>query len=410
MSRIRFLSLLLAALCVLSMSTVAKAAEVDCDSTYCFSSGDFAQEEPLQGICITSLPDADTGTVMLGYRVIRSGDILSAEQLEQLTFHPLRTELDKDAVVTYLPIYDNRVDAATTMSIAVRGKEDKAPVAQDSTMETYKNLSNKGKLSAQDPEEQALTYTVTREPKRGTVTIHADGTFTYTPKRNKVGVDSFTYTATDPAGNVSRDATVTIQVLKPTDSKMYTDTAGLDCRFAAEWMRNTGLFVGEKIGNKECFQPEKAVTRGEFLAMVVKALDIPLDDSATEAMEEDTPDWLRPYLAAAMRAGLTAGWPETEEESFSADKPISGAEAAVILQNALGLSISQETMAQTEASEQEDSQVPAWAAVSLTAMAENGILLNAADTLTRADTANLLYQVSCLARTAPGAAIYRIEE
>ena len=109
MSRIRFLSLLLAALCVLSMSTVAKAAEVDCDSTYCFSSGDFAQEEPLQGICITSLPDADTGTVMLGYRVIRSGDILSAEQLEQLTFHPLRTELDKDAVVTYLPIYDNRV-------------------------------------------------------------------------------------------------------------------------------------------------------------------------------------------------------------------------------------------------------------------------------------------------------------
>ena len=79
------------------------------------------------------------------------------------------------------------------------------------------------------------------------MTIREDGSFLYTPKKNKVGTDSFTYTATDPAGKVSREATVTIQILKPTDNKQYADTTGTTCRFTAEWLRNTGLFVGEQI-------------------------------------------------------------------------------------------------------------------------------------------------------------------
>ena len=57
------------------------AAEVDCDSTYCFTAGDFSGEEELSGICVTGLPDPETGTVMLGSRIIRPGDILTADQL-----------------------------------------------------------------------------------------------------------------------------------------------------------------------------------------------------------------------------------------------------------------------------------------------------------------------------------------
>ena len=404
MFRVRFLCLLLVLVAVLSTSTVAYAAQVDCDSVYCFSGEDFSQNDTLRGICITGLPDPDTGTVMLGTRVIRCGDILPEEDLQQLTFRPLRTEKDKAAVVTYLPIYEDRVEKAQTMTIEVMGKEDLAPVAKDSSMETYKNLSNKGKLNANDPEGLNLTYTVIRKPKRGSVTIHADGSFTYTPNKNKVGVDSFTYTAVDPAGNVSRKATVTIQVLKPTSSKKYSDTAGLDCRFEAEWMRNTGLFVGEKIGGKECFQPNKSVSVGEFMAMLVKVLDLPKGDAASAAIPQDTPDWLRPYMAAALRAGLTAGLPENEDGNFCADQPITGAAAAVMLQNALDLSISQNAL---ETSAGEESDVPAWAALSLTAMAENGIDMGAQDVLTRGDTAKVLYQVSYLAQSAPGTAAYK---
>ena len=385
MSRIRYICLAMALCCLLSLGSMAFAAEVDCDATYCFQSTDFSPDEQLMGICITELPDASAGTLKLGSRVIRSGDILTSDQLAQMTFSPLRTEFDQDAIVTYLPIYENRVDKSATMTIAIRGKKDNAPIAEDFAMETYKNLSNQGQLKVKDPEGEALTYSLVRQPKRGEVALNEDGSFTYTPKKNKVGVDSFTYTAADPAGNVSREATVTIQILKPTDAKQYADTMGTPYRFAAEWMRNTGLFVGEKVAGNEYFHPEKTVSRGEFLTMVVNALDIPTADISYDAIPLDTPGWLKPYLAAAMRAGLTAGLPETATGSFNADQPITGAEAAVMLQNALDLSISQtslEAMAQADAQDSKE-EIPTWAASSLTAMADNGLCFTATKTPAR---------------------------
>lgn len=404
MFRTRFVCLIMAAACLASLGSVALAAQVDCDATYCFTPADFSQEDSIAGICITQLPDAQAGTVLLGNRVIRQGDILTAEQVSQMTFAPLRTEENRDAVVTYLPIYDNRVEKSATMTIAIRGKEDKAPVAQDFALETYKNLPNQGTLKAADPENESLTYTLVRQPKRGEILLAADGSFTYTPKKNKVGVDSFTYTAADPAGNVSREATVTIQILKPTDSKLYTDTAGKSCQFAAEWMKNTGLFVGEKVGGEDCFQPEKAVSRGQFLAMLVDVLDIPLEDVSYEAVPEDTPHWLKPYLAAAMRAGLTAGLPDNKSASFEADSPITGGEAAVMVQNALDLSVS------VDASLEEDEAMPAWAANAVTAMTENGIMLDALATMNRGQAAEVLYQVFQIAPEAPGMAVIRMQQ
>ena len=295
MFRKQFLPLLLALCCILGTAVPALAAEVECDTVYCFTQEDFSGQEDFLGICVTHLPDSDLGTVMLGTRVIRPGDILTADQLGNMTFHPLRSEWNKEAVVTYLPIYEDRVEVVTTMSIAVIGKADEAPVAEDSAMETYKNLPNEALLKVKDPEGQALTFTVTRQPKRGEVVIREDGSFLYTPKKNKVGVDSFTYTAADPAGNVSREATVTITILKPEDAKQYTDTVGNSCRFAAEWMKNTGIYVGEIVGGNSCFRPDKDVTRGEFLTMLVGALDIPLEENAVyTGFSDEAPDWLKP--------------------------------------------------------------------------------------------------------------------
>ena len=145
------LCLALAVLLALGAAGTTLAAEVACDSIYCFSSDDFAGEEPLRGICITGLPDRSAGTVMLGTRVVRSGDILTLDQLQQLTFHPLRTESDTAATVTYLPIYENRVAPAATMTISIKGKEDLAPIAEDCALETYKNLSIDGTLKVSDP-------------------------------------------------------------------------------------------------------------------------------------------------------------------------------------------------------------------------------------------------------------------
>lgn len=386
MFQTRFASLFLAVCCAFGLIGSVSAAEVDSGSVYCFSAGDFSGENTVVGICLTEVPQKE-GTIQLGSRILRPGDILTAEQVSQMTFTPVNTESDQSVQVSYLPIYEDYVAESTTMTIAIRGKEDKAPVAEDMALETYKNLENTGKLKVSDPEGQSLTFTVTRQPKRGTVTIAEDGTFTYTPKKNKVGVDSFTYTATDPAGKVSREATVTITILKPTDATQYTDTLGKECRFAAEWMRHTGIFVGESLAETPCFSPEREVTRGEFVTMLVKALDIPTDEELTDTgYTDEIPQWLQPYLAAAQRAGLTAGLPN--QEAFGAGEVITGAEVSVMLQNALDLTMQQEAAAT------QDEAVPAWAQSAVTVTNDAGFALEAGAPLTRGTAAQVLYQAS----------------
>lgn len=389
----RFFAFLVTLSLVLGCAAGAMALEVESGDVYCFTGADFSgnEEEPLVGVCILELPDA--GAVLLGQRVVRPGDILTAGQLEMLTFAPARTETDEAVQVSYLPIYENRVEPEAVLTLSIRGREDKAPVAEDFSLETYKNIPNEGTLKVTDPEGQPMTYTLVRQPRRGTVELREDGGFVYTPKKNKVGVDSFTFTATDPAGKVSREATVTVRILKPEQAEQYSDTVGLDCRFEAEWLRQTGIFTAEQMGTSQCFQPEKTVTKGQFLAMVTQLLELDVTQQPEySALADRAPQWLRPYLAAAVRSGIVANWDLLSEENPDTEAPITGAEAALILQNALDLP-AVATMTEEEEPDQE--------ALALAVMQEQGILL--ADVpLTRAEAARLLYQASRLAVNAPG--------
>lgn len=278
-------------------------------------------EQPLSGdvtgICITEAPT--DGALLLGSRVVRSGDVLTAQQVGQMTF------TGEAGSLAYLPVFQEGLGESTVVTF---GKRRQSPIAEDSAVETYQNLPITGKLQASGDD---LTFTITRSCKRGTVELGEDGTFTYTPRKNKIGIDSFTYTATSN-GETSREATVTITILKPNDSTQYTDTQGLDCRFTAEWLKNTGIFTGETIGEHCCFQPEKYVTRGEFVTMLVKALDLPVDeDLTTTGYPDDLPQWLQPYLAAALRAGLTTG----DKETFGAGESITVAQAQAMAQSDL---------------------------------------------------------------------------
>ena len=124
--------------------------------------------------------------------------------------------------------------------------------------------------------------------------------------------------------------------------------------------------------------------------MLVESLGIRVDENATyTGFTDDCPTWLKPYLAAALRSGLTAGWPGGAV--FGADEAITGAEAALMIQNALDLTVSAAAM------EGEN--------VAVAVMAENGIQLEANAPMTRAHVAVALYQVSRLAPNAPGMSV-----
>lgn len=364
---------LLCLLLLLAVPMSAAAADVDSGGVYCFGAQEFG--ENLEGVCLRQVPSS--GTLRLGNRVLRPGDVLTREQLDAVTYTPERTEDDAVETFSYLGIDERGLLEQTSLTLGIRGKENKPPIAEDSALETYKNLANTGMLRAKDPEGETLTFTVTRQPRRGEVTIGENGAFTYTPKNNKVGVDSFAYTATDPQGKVSREATVTVTILRPTEPTAYTDTFGRSCAFSAEWMRSTGIFAGETLAGSPCFFPEKNVTKGEFLTMVVKTLSVPVEDTVDAKLGGNIPQWLRPYATAALRAGLTAGTPW--QGDFDASDTVTAQDAAALLCACLDLDAAPEDR--------------------VAALEARELVLPVSETLTRENAANILYQLSGLVQS-----------
>ncbi|MBK0383709.1 tandem-95 repeat protein, partial [Pedobacter sp. SD-b] len=62
-----------------------------------------------------------------------------------------------------------------------------------------------------DPDGDVLNFTAITQPKNGTLTFNADGTFVYKPNQGFKGIDTFDYRACDPLG-LCDDATVTLIV------------------------------------------------------------------------------------------------------------------------------------------------------------------------------------------------------
>jgi subtilisin-like proprotein convertase family protein len=69
-----------------------------------------------------------------------------------------------------------------------------------------------------DPDNDFLTATLTGKPKKGTLQLAPDGSFTYRPGKKAKGTDTFTYLAQDPGG-LSDLETATIQIKKAKKKK-----------------------------------------------------------------------------------------------------------------------------------------------------------------------------------------------
>ena len=81
----------------LSLSTAAaESTNVQCFTPAQFESGDAT----LTGICLRTLPEQKYGTVMLGSRQLRPGDVLTAQQVEQMTFVCRTMEEDATASIS----------------------------------------------------------------------------------------------------------------------------------------------------------------------------------------------------------------------------------------------------------------------------------------------------------------------
>jgi hypothetical protein len=99
-----------------------------------------------------------------------------------------------------------------------------------------------------------------------------------------------------------------------------------------ELLATAGLVSGYPDGS---FRPEKALSRAELAAMLVKAKNIPLPDKA-QGLFPDVPrdNWAAVYVEAASQAGLMKGYPD---RSFRPNQTINKAEGVTVMARLEGL-------------------------------------------------------------------------
>jgi hypothetical protein len=121
----------------------------------------------------------------------------------------------------------NAIAGQTTGTVTII--DNQSPTAVDDSYTTGLNTPVNGNVLSNDtdPENDPLTVAVATQPANGSVTLYANGPFTYTPNTNFGGPDSFTYTVTDSHGNTST-ATVTITVGTYTNGYTHAEGSWVD--------------------------------------------------------------------------------------------------------------------------------------------------------------------------------------
>ena len=155
-------------------------------------------------------------------------------------------------------VYDVEVTATdtdaqtSTQSLTVTVTNvNEAPVAAASAASGDEDTVISGALSATDVDDDTLTFSLVDGPSNGSVTINANGSFSYTPEDDFNGTDSFTFQASDGELTDTATATITVNpVDEPVDPPAPTGpTEGDDTLFGTDQNDTINALSGNDIVN-----------------------------------------------------------------------------------------------------------------------------------------------------------------
>nr|WP_324257383.1 cadherin-like domain-containing protein [Cellvibrio fontiphilus] len=108
---------------------------------------------------------------------------------------------------------------------AKKTKVNAPPTANNAALSTKADTPFTGKLMASDLDKDMLSFAVVTAPQNGTLSLQADGSFSYTPALDFVGTDQFTFSVSD-GKTTSAAATVNVTIdLLTVAMSSYTRTA-----------------------------------------------------------------------------------------------------------------------------------------------------------------------------------------
>ncbi|MBF0130577.1 MAG: tandem-95 repeat protein, partial [Alphaproteobacteria bacterium] len=102
------------------------------------------------------------------------------------------------------------------------------PATAGADVDSREDTALSGQLAATDPDRDSLTFSLARDgsPANGTLSLDANGSYTYTPNANFNGNDSFTYTVSDGFGGTAT-GTAHITVAAVNDAPVVSGSVSL---------------------------------------------------------------------------------------------------------------------------------------------------------------------------------------
>ena len=176
----------------------------------------------------------------------------------------------------------------------------------------------------------------------------------------------------DEYGNYSSANEVKITVKASGVSLVYSDLAESELQSHAISMTEKGLMNGLQIGENYYFQPEREVTRAEFLITAMNAIgikNVPAQSTTVFADDSDISSEMKGYIALAHSMGYISGKTVEGKTYFMPDEVINVSEAAVIVSNMIGYAQPKVTPVFADAD-----KIPAWSGKAIESLHTLGIL------------------------------------
>ncbi len=350
----------------------------------------------IDSVTVISLPDSLCGSLYLGSETVSEGQKLNERDLSLLTYEESENGIGRANSFDFCV---NDSSYAVTCNIYMIDEVNYSPTVSLASLaslnlETYKNIQTAGVLSAYDPEGDSLTFEIVRYPANGQVilTDATVGRYVYTPNEGYTGEDSFRYVAFDKYGNCSAWEEVKLTVAAQSSSAVYRDLLDSELHVHAIAMTENGIMNGVQVGDHYYFEPEREVSRAEFLVTAMNAVGIKnLPDVTKTVFADDAQinSEMKSYVALAYEKGYISGKTVNGKLCFAPNETIKLSEAAVIISNMIGYAEAKYTPVFADA-------VPSWSEKAIESLYTLGVLempdmvSGAGESVTRGEMAKLL--------------------
>ena len=245
---------------------------------------------------------------------------------------------------------------------------------------------------------------ITSPPEKGKLKVMKDNkTFEYTPYKNQVGTDSFSYKIN--SSGISSNISVCSITINDNSEKMlsdtdfsYADIEDNEVKNAAEKLISLDIIKGERVGGNYYFYPETPITRAAAICYLNAAANIEQASNDNKILSvfcdcNDLPEQLMKEANAAYTANIVTGKKTEEGLYLCPEEYITKAEFFCMLDRAMG----SKTSSETEIKYIDRASIPDYAKICVKNLINANILTNSDtsaltpnNTLTKADIAVLL--------------------